>query len=95
MLELTPGNKVNFLLYDGTYMYVHKNEPGTLFRKEEDGTVFFSTHPLDDTSWEEVEQNTLLVYRSGKLIYRGQQHDNTYHHDEAKMKLIYLDHAML
>ena len=93
--ELTPGNKVNFLLYDGTYMYVHKNEPGTLYRNEEDGTVFFSTHPLDDTSWEEVEQNTLLVYRSGKLIYKGRQHDNTYHHDEAKMKLIYLDHAML
>jgi len=92
---LTPGNKVNFLLYDGSYFYIHKNEPGTLYRKEKDGAVFFSTHPLCDSGWEEVDKNTLLVYRDGKLEYKGTRHENTYHHDESKMRLIYMDHAML
>lgn len=93
--EITPGNKVNFILYDGTLLYVHKNEPGTLHRKQDGNTIYFSTHPLDDRGWEEFEQNRLMVYRAGKLIYEGKEHDNTYHHDEARMKLIYLDHAML
>ncbi len=93
--EISSGNKVNFLLYDGTLLYVHKNEPGTLYKRQADNTIYFSTHPLDEFGWEEVEQNQLSVYRSGKLIYTGRKHDNTYHHDDARMKLIYLDHAML
>lgn len=93
--ELTPGNKLNFLLYDGEFMYVHKNEPGTMFRHIEPGTAVFSTHPLDDSEWEEVPQNRLMVYRNGELIYDGEPHNNTYIHDEGKMRLQYLDHAAL
>ena len=95
VLRLTPGNKLNFLLHDGDYMYVHKNEPGTLFRTVSQGTAVFSTHPLDDRCWEEVPQNRLLVYRDGELIHEAQPHVNTYYHNEEKMRLQYLDHAML
>lgn len=95
VLKLTPGNKLNFLLYDGEYMYVHKNEPGTMFRKVIPGTVLISTHPLDDSQWEEVPQNRLLVYRNGHLIYEADAHDNTYIHDENKMRYQYVDHSML
>ena len=93
--ELTPGNKLNFLLYDGEFFYVHKNEPHTLFRKEEQDAVLFSTKPLDGGHWEEVEQNQLLVYHDGELIFRGEKHGHTYIHNEEKMRLLYLDHAML
>ncbi len=95
VLRLTPGNKLNFLLYDGDYMYIHKNEPGTLYRTVSQGTAVFSTHPLDDQFWEEVPQNRLLVYRDGELIHEAQPHVNTYYHNEEKMRLQYLDHAML
>ena len=95
VLKITPGNKVNFLLFDGENMYVHKNEQGTLFRTLIKEGVVFATRPLDDTEWEELPQDTLLVYRSGRLIYEGDPHQNTYVHDDGKMRLIYMDHAML
>lgn len=95
VLKLTPGNKLNFLLYDGDYMYVHKNEPGTMYRLVKPGSVIISTHPLDDSDWEEVPQNQLLVYRDGELVHEAKPHRNTYIHDEEKMRFQYIDHSML
>ena len=92
---ITPGNKINFLLYDGEYLYVHKNEPGTMYSTVKDGAVIIATHPLDKLQWKEIPQNQLLVFRDGSIVYEGKPHDNTYHHDESKMRLIYMDHAML
>ena len=92
---LTPGNKLNFLLWDGSLLYVHKNEPGTLYKKTDSGAAVFATHPLDNGKWEEIPQNRLQIYRNGKLIAEGRPHGNTYHHDEARMRLLYLDHASL
>ena len=93
--DITPENKVNILLYDGEDLYVHKNEAGTLFRSILPEGAVFATHPLDDSAWEEIPQNTLQVYKSGRLVYQGTPHANTYVHDDEKMKLIYLDHAVL
>ena len=95
VLKLTPGNKLNFLLYDGDYLYVHKNEPRTMYRLVKPGSVIFSTHPLDAQDWEEVPQNQLIVYRDGVLVYEAEPHKNTYIHDEEKMRFQYIDHAML
>ena len=93
--EITPGNKVNFLLYDGDYFYIHKNEPGTLCRLVRPGIAVFSTHPLDDQKWEEFPGNQLIVYRNGDIVYAAEPHGNTYIHDEEKMRFLYLDHSML
>ena len=93
--EITPGNKVNFLLYDGDYFYIHKNEPGTLYRLVRPGIAVFSTHPLDDEKWEEFPGNQLIVYRNGDIVYEAEPHGNTYIHDEEKMRFLYLDHSML
>jgi Predicted glutamine amidotransferase len=93
--KIVPGNKLNIMLYDGDYFYVHKNEAGTLFKSEKPGSVVFSTYPLTPQGWEEVQQNTLFVYKDGELIYTGSQHEYTYVHDEEKMKLVYLDYSGL
>ena len=95
VLKLTPGNKLNFLLYDSDYLYVHKNEPGTMYRKVIPGTVIISTLPLDNEHWEEVPQNQLIVYKDGKIVYEAEPHKNTYIHNEENMRLLYLDHATL
>ena len=92
---ITPGNKINFLLYDGDFLYVHKNEPGTMYSTAREGAVIIATHPLDRLQWNEIPQNQLLVFKDGSLVYEGRPHGNTYHHDESKMALIYMDHAML
>lgn len=93
--SITPGNKVNLMIYDGEFFYVHKNEPETLYMKTKDDSVIFSTRPLDMDGWQDVAQNRLLVYKKGELIYAGPKHYNTYIHDERKMRLLYFDYSGL
>lgn len=92
---IAPGNKLNAMLYDGDYFYVHKNAPGALFKKEEPGTVLFATQPLQPEGWEEAPLNQLLVYRDGTLVYTGRKHNGTYIHDEEKMKLLFMAYSGL
>ncbi|MBR6223924.1 MAG: class II glutamine amidotransferase [Lachnospiraceae bacterium] len=93
--KLAPENKLNIILYDGDYFYVHKNEEGTLYKSEKNGAVIFSTHPLKGDSWEEVPGNQLFVYKDGELIYEGKKHPYSYVQDPEKMKLLYLGFAGL
>lgn len=93
--KLAPENKLNIMLYDGDYFYVHKNEEGTLFKSEKPGSVIFSTHPLTEDGWEEVPQNTLFVYKDGELIYTGKKHEYSYVHDDEKMRMVFINYAGL
>ena len=93
--KVVPGNKLNLMLYDGQYLYVHKNEPGTLYMKKIEDGIMFATHPLDDGHWMEFPLNVLNVYRDGKLVYEGQRHEHTYIYDPEKMKAIYMAYATL
>ena len=88
-------DKMNIMLYDGDYFYVHKNEEGTLFKSEKPGSVIFSTHPLTEDGWEEVPQNTLFVYKDGALIYTGKKHEYSYVHDDEKMRMVFINYAGL
>ena len=94
-VKLSDKNKLNFLAFDGENLYVHKNEAGTLYRKNNYGSVFFSTRPLDDGTWEEVPLNQLLVYRDGKIVYEGTVHDHTYIHDEQQMNMLLMEYSQL
>ena len=94
-VKLSDKNKLNLLIFDGEDLYVHKNEAGTLYRKNNDGSVFFATRPLDDGAWEEVPLNQLLVYRDGKLVYEGTVHEHTYIHDEKQMNMLLMEYSQL
>ena len=95
IIRLAPENKLNFILYDGDYFYVHKNEEKTLYKSEKSGSVIFSTHPLQDIGWEEVPQNQLLVYKDGVLVHTGEKHEFDFVQTEEKMKFLYLEYASL
>jgi Predicted glutamine amidotransferase len=95
VLRIVPGNKLNFLLYDGDYFYVHKNEQGTLYTLENPGIVIFATRPLDGENWKELPMNRLLVYKNGRLVYTGTKHDYEYVYDEEQMRHLFLDYAGL
>lgn len=95
VVRLSEGNKLNLLIFDGENLYVHKNEAGTMYRKNGDGYVLFATKPLDEGAWEEVPINRLLVYRDGVQIYEGTVHDHTYLHDEKQMNMLLMSFAML
>lgn len=102
--EITPENKVNLLLSDGSLLYVHINcDRGMYYLDEGDSTVF-STKPLSAAAgneygrtagavWEEVPLNTLLVYMNGRMIYRGCPHDNTFVETEEKMRYLFMDYS--
>lgn len=92
---IVPGNKVNLMVYDGELFYVHKNEPGTLYEKDFEDGVMLSTVPLENAGWREFAQNRLVVYCDGELVYEGERHDNTYIHNEDKMKLLYFAYSGL
>ncbi len=88
--KLAHGNKLNLLIHDGEYLYVHKNEAGTLFKKEGKDTTYFATVPLEEEGWTEFPGNRLSVYKDGRSVYIGEEHENTYVHNEENMKLLYL-----
>ena len=83
------------MIYDGDYFYVHKNEKGTLYMSEKNGSVIFSTHQLQPEGWVEVPDNQLLVYKDGELVHIGEKHEFTFVETEEKMKLLYLGFASL
>lgn len=93
--DLSAGNKLNLMIYDSDYFYVHKNQEGTLYYKEDNGAVVFSTRPLDIYEWKEVPSNQLHIYKDGELIYTGTKHDNTYVFDEEQFKLHFIDYSGL
>lgn len=75
---VTPGNKVNLLIYDGALLYVHMNHRGSLYLREKPGTLIVSTQPLDRERWTEAPLDTPRAYRKGVLAYTGQPHPNEY-----------------
>lgn len=93
--HLSKHNKLNLLIYDGDNFYVHKNEEGTLFRYDHNGIVILSTRRLTGEGWEEIPKNRLIVYRDGRQIFEGEEHENTYIHNEENMKALYLGYSGL
>ena len=93
--EITPGNKVNLLIYDDDLYYVHTNMAGTLFRKKTGTGTLFSTTSLEESGWEPVPMNRLLAYDKESLWREGQPHGNTYTENPEQSKLLYLSYAAL
>lgn len=93
--ELSPQNKINLVIFDGEYFYIHKNEEGTLFKLEKKGSVIFSTRPLTTGPWEEIPRNQLFVYKDGNKVFEGARHDNTYIINEENMRTLYMGYAGL
>lgn len=93
--DLSEHNKLNFILHDGEYYYVHINEGGTLHKLEDDGSVIFSTQALDDGDWKEVEQNKLFVYKDGKIIHEGKKHEFGHITTQEEMDMIFMNYSNL
>lgn len=90
---ITPENKVNLLISDGTYLYAHTNYKGSLHLHFDDDGALIATRPVWKDGWEELPMNTLLVFEDGELIYEGTPHDNEFFDSEEKMRYLFLDYA--
>lgn len=93
--RMSKGNKLNLLIFDGEYMYVHTNYADSLYYRQEAGCVSFATVPLTKQKWEPVPFTTLCVYRNGEKVYQGTNHGNEYIEDPIQTASLYADYAAL
>ena len=76
---LTRGNnKVNLLVYDGVYLFVHANYRDSLHVLRGEGFAWISTRPLTDEAWEDVPLRRLCAFRAGELVKVGADHGGEY-----------------
>ena len=87
--EMAKGNKLNLIIYDGEYMYVHTNYSNSLHYLQTDDGIMFSTRPLSDEYWQRVPMTTLISYKNGRQIFTGTNHGNEYTDNEESMKYLY------
>ncbi len=91
--ELAPENPLTLLFYDGELLYAHSNQPGHLCTRREGDAVLFATVPMDEETWEPVEQRRLFAYCAGELIFRGEEHPYEYLLPESKAQ--HMDYSQL
>ncbi len=95
VIEASPENKLNLLIYDEDLLYVHCNYQGSLNRMFTRDSVFFSTEPLKHGEWEPVPCTQLEAYRQGQLVYTGTNHGQNYIPDPKKMDMLFLAFSQL
>lgn len=93
--DMAEGNKINFLLFDGEFMYVHSNYANTLYGLYNDHSILFSTTPLSKEDWRLVKFTTLLAYKKGELIKEGTTHGKVYKDNEKDLKMLFVDYSSL
>lgn len=93
---LSDGCKLNMMLHDGEYLYVHRNYKDSLYFLEDGDAVIISTSPLSsEDEWLQVPGNMLLAYKDGKCVKRGTNHGHSFEFSEEQLKYIYTAIAML
>lgn len=93
--NISPYNKVNFIIYDGELMYVHTNCLGTLHERTDNMGITFSTTALTDEKWEQIPMNKVLAYKDGNMVFEGASHGNEYVPDPDSIKAIFMAYAAL
>lgn len=82
------GNRMNFLIYDGEYMYVHTNKIGDLFYRQTEEFAVVSTKPLDDGGWKPVPFTRLVVFKDGELVHTGTNHGQEFIETEEHLRIL-------
>ncbi len=93
--DLSRGNKLNLIFFDGEYLYVHSNYHDSLHYLRQDGALIFATHPLTRNNWSDLKLNTLFAVKDGEFVTEGYSHKNEFFDDEEAYKNLFLDYSQL
>lgn len=93
--NMSKGNKLNLLIFDGEYMYAHTNYADSLYVNQSGDQAVFATTPLGKGSWKPLPFAVLCVYQEGKQIYRGAKTGTEYKDNETDQKYLFMDFAHL
>lgn len=77
-ITLSPRNKLNFMIYDGELLYVHKNMKDTLSYKKLGNGMIFSTQPLDIEVWKQFPMTQMNAFKDGECIFEGTVHKHEF-----------------
>lgn len=92
--QLTYGNKLNLVLDDGTFTYVHTNtEDDTLYYRHIANGVLICTRPLDEAAWSPVPKRRLVAFKDGEVARMSEPAGGLYHFDEEELKAFLFAHA--
>jgi glutamine amidotransferase len=77
--DLSKGNKVNLMVYDGDLTYIHSNMRDSLYYlKNDEGFLVASTPITDDPNWKPAELNKLFGIIDGNIIFESEEHENEF-----------------
>ena len=93
--ELSKGNKLNLLIYDGEILYAHCNFRGTLHFRRKADVLMFSTRPLSGEGWEEAPFTSLIAVKDGEIVHTSPPHGNEYIYNPNDYRMVYMDFARL
>ncbi|MBQ9373043.1 MAG: class II glutamine amidotransferase [Thermoguttaceae bacterium] len=95
IVEIADGNKLNLIIYDGEYLYVHTNYANSLYYLTEEDAILFATRPLGLKSWRRAPFTTLCAYRDGELVRKGVDHGKIFVDNPEEMRYLFMDFAGL
>lgn len=78
VVSLSKRNKLNLMIYDGEFLYVHQNMRDTLHYKSENDSIIFSTTPLDNGDWKKYPMTQLCAFKAGEKVFEGTKHENIF-----------------
>ena len=93
--DMSEGNKLNLLIYDGEIMYAHYNAEGTLFLHHDNDTVMIATVPVSKRDWEPFPYTTLIAFKDGKQVISGTNHGHVFTENKAAMKQFMMTYSEL
>ena len=77
--DLSKGNKLNLMIYDGDLTYIHSNMKDSLYYlKNEEGFLVASTPITEDDGWKPAELNKVFGLIDGNIIFESAEHDNEF-----------------
>jgi glutamine amidotransferase len=93
--QMAKGNKLNLIIYDGEWMYVHSNYANSLYVSENGSTAMFCTAAMQQGEWVPMPFTTLCAYQNGCCIRQGEPHGNEYILSEKDKQFLFSSMQLL
>ena len=93
--QISNLNRLNLILDDGTYTYVHTNtsEDTLHFRQLADDAIVICTQPLggekERALWHPVPRNRLITYRDGRIVRTSKPHSYVFCEAILELRKVY------
>ncbi len=93
--EMSEGNKLNLLIYDGELMYAHYNAKETLFFHKDESGLFVATTPLDPSDWDPFPFTRLIAIKDGEQLIEGTNHGHVFVENNDAMNMLLMTYSEL